>query len=327
VTRLGDRTTRSDDAPADAAFLVGGSLAFGIGASDDAGTLAAALWRRTGVPYVNLGVRAANSTQELIAALPFADRETTFVVCSGLNNLVCTGLNEAVPGVGRGLDPVFGPMFDERPLRTLAAYPISRLARMVRDPLEGRDIDELRRELRARRKDRRRDRLRPVRRLRKRAFGLLGRGRPPSATVPLGPGPPQAGPELEEVVAEAAARQLRDLRLLRRMVPDEARVVFALQPVAWSMDKSWSEEERELFEVLDLFQRKRLVRLKGLLETAWPSYGEALERGCGLLGVPFVDLAHADYTGWCFVDRVHMTDRGYEAAAALTAEVLTGAAA
>ena len=47
-----------------------------------------------------------------------------------------------------------------------------------------------------------------------------------------------------------------------------------------------------------------------------------LERGCAELGVPFVDLSQATYTGWCFVDRIHMTDRGYEAAAAAIEELL-----
>ena len=42
VTRNGEQTARSDDAPPDAAFVIGGSYAFGVGASSDAGTLPAA---------------------------------------------------------------------------------------------------------------------------------------------------------------------------------------------------------------------------------------------------------------------------------------------
>ena len=102
VTRVETATARSDSAPDGAAFLLGGSYAFGVGASDDASTLAAALWRRTGVPYVNLAIRAANSAQELVAVLPFAERETTFIVCSGLNNL-------ATARGATGLDPLFWP--------------------------------------------------------------------------------------------------------------------------------------------------------------------------------------------------------------------------
>jgi hypothetical protein len=134
------------------------------------------------------------------------------------------------------------------------------------------------------------------------------------------PGGPDEG--LDEIVAKAAARQLRDLRLVRRLVPDEARVVFGLQPIAWSTNKEWSPEEVALFEALDFLQPQRWQRLKRLLETRWASYAAILEQGCVEIGVPFIDLSRGDYSGWCFVDRVHMTDRGYETAAAMLEGVL-----
>ena len=40
------------------------------------------------------------------------------------------------------------------------------------------------------------------------------------------------------------------------------------------------------------------------------------------LGVPFVDTSRARLEGWCFVDRAHMTDRGYDAAAEMLEEVV-----
>ena len=46
-----------------------------------------------------------------------------------------------------------------------------------------------------------------------------------------------------------------------------------------------------------------------------PSVWDA--RGCADAGIPFVDLSRAPYEGWCFVDRVHMTDRGHDTAAAM----------
>src|SRR3954451_23570200 len=53
LSRRGEDTVASDNVPTDAAFLVGGSYAFGVGARSDAGTMASALWRRSGAPYVN----------------------------------------------------------------------------------------------------------------------------------------------------------------------------------------------------------------------------------------------------------------------------------
>jgi hypothetical protein len=320
VTRLGAETVRSDAAVDGVAFLLGGSFSFGVGASDDSHTLAGALWRRTGVPYVNLGIRQATSSEELISVIPFAERRTTFVVCSGLNNLACGALDHFVARTG-GVDPLFGSTYDDARLRILADFSIPKLARLASDPVARLNDRALRRELRDRRRSRIRRRFGPVRRLKKR---VRGRFAPPAPPPPAVPGAPDEG--LNEIVAEAAARQLRDLRLLRRLVPDEARVVFGLQPIALSTNKEWSPEEVALFEALDLLQPQRWQVLKRLLETRWSSYAAILEQGCMEIGVPFVDLSRGEYSGWCFVDRVHMTDRGYETAAAVLEEVLADGA-
>jgi len=323
VTRVDGETARSDAAGDGAAFLLGSSFSFGVGASDDSQTIAAELWRRTGVPYVNLAVRAGTSTQELIAALPFADRRTTFVVCSGLNNLAAAGLDYFLAERGRRVDPLFGPMYDEGHIHTLTGFAIPRLARLADDPVGALGDGALRSELRKRRRARLRRRLRPVRRLAKRIRGRFARRLAP-ARARLPADMPEE--QFDEVVAEAATRQLRDLRHLRRLVPGEARVVFGLQPTAWATTKEWSPEEVELFDVLDQIQPLRWKRLKHLLDTRWTSYAAMLEQGCSEGGVPFVDLSRGEYSGWCFVDRIHMTDRGYETAAAVLEEVLTDAA-
>ncbi len=317
VTRLGSEVTRSDGAPEGAMFLLGGSFSFGVGASDDAHTLAAALWRRTGTPCVNLGIRAAGSTEELISVLPFADRTTTFVACSGLNSLASMGLDRLSGGRATAIDPLFGPGYDEGRLRVLTACSLSRLASLANDPLGSLEDRELRDELWKRRRARISDRMRPARRLRKRVRGRFARpSDEPAAPLSVDDG------DLDEIVAAAATRQLRDIRLLSRVVPDGARVVFALQPTIWGVSKELSAEEQELFDLLDVLQPLRWQRLKDLLETRWSSYASAVERGCREAGVPFVDLGRGDYSGWCFVDRIHMTDRGYEAAAGVLEGVL-----
>jgi hypothetical protein len=308
LSRRGEETVGSDDAPADAGFVLGGSYAFGVGAADDSGTLPSALWRLTGKPYVNLGLRKATSTQELVAALPFAERNTTFVVCSGLNNFAVA---RAAP-----LDPLFGPTYLDHPLRRLQATPVDELVRLVKTVETGGRLaaigdGDLRREL--------------ARRLRRR----LPRSKPAAQ-----PGRKQARskkrpePEPSTVVETAATIQLRDLRALRRFVPDEAEVVFALQPVASDTGKDLTEEERTLFDSLDVMQARttRWPIVKALLETHWGAYAERLERGCADLGVPFVDLSRATYSGWCFVDRIHMTERGYETAATFLQEAMVGVA-
>lgn len=304
LSRHAESTVASDGAPDDAGFVLGGSYVFGVGAEDDSGTLPSALWRLTGKPYVNLGLRKATSTQELVAALPFAERSTTFVVCSGLNNFAVA---RAQP-----LDPLFGPTYLDHPLRRLLAMPVEDLVRLVKTAESGGrlatiDDRDLRREL--------------ARRLRRR---LSGPKKPAAGSRPR-QSKKKPEPAPGEVVEMAASVQLRDLRALRRLVPDDAEVVFALQPVASHTGKTLTDEEQELFESLDLIQARttRWPIVKGLLETQWPTYAERLEQGCAELGVPFVDLSRAEYSGWCFVDRIHMTQRGYELAASFLQESLT----
>jgi hypothetical protein len=303
LSRSDDSVVASDDAPDDAGFVLGGSYVFGVGAADDAGTFPSALWRLTGKPYVNLGLRKATSTQELVSALPFAERSTTFVVCSGLNNFAVA---RAAP-----LDPLFGATYLDHPLRRLLAKPVDDLVRLVKTAESGGRLSaigdaDLRREL--------------ARRLRRR----LHRAQKAEAGKP-GRSKKKPEPDPDDVVETAATVQLRDLRALRRLVPDDADVVFALQPVATQTGKELTDEERELFESLDVMQARttRWPVVKGLLETHWPAYADRLAQGCDELGVPFVDLSRAGYSGWCFVDRIHMTERGYELAASYLQESLT----
>jgi hypothetical protein len=281
-SRLGEAAVASDRAPDDAGFVLGGSAVLGAGASDDWGTLPSALWRRSGKPYVNLGVSAGTSTQELITALPFADRTTTFIVYSGLNNL---NVARADP-----LDPLFGASHLDYWLRRLQKVQLEELVDMVKAVRNGR-----------------------VPRFRTARRPPWGKRKP-------------AKPEkdLDKSVRTAAAIQLRDLRTLRRVVADDAEVVFALQPVAAQADKELSEEEVALFEAHDvIFARSQTWAVnEELMSTYWGAYAAELAGGCATLGVPFVNLSDATYTEWCFVDRVHMTDRGYDIAAAFLLEAL-----
>jgi hypothetical protein len=312
ITRVRSETARSDEPPVNAAFLLGGSYAFGVGASDDSRTLAAALWRRTRTPYVNLGIRAANSAQELVSVLPFADRETTFFVCSGLNNL-STARGAA------GLDPLFGPMHHEAQLRRLASVSIARLSRLAVEPLTLFEDDELRRELRRRRGRRLRTRFPTASQLEKRVRGRFSSHIAPPTDAP----PPEEELDENAIMTDAAARQVRDLSLLRGLVPHKARVLFALQPLAPYTGKRLSPEEEELFALLDVLQPNRWPELSHLLETQWGTYAGLLKQGCAEVGVPFIDLGQGKYEGWCFIDRIHSTDRGYDTAAELLEEALS----
>jgi hypothetical protein len=279
LSRLGDAKVASDEAPDGVNFVLGGSFAFGFGAADDWGTLPSALWRRSGQPHVNLGIMGYDSTQELISALPFVDRESRFIVCSGLNEFWLARNNP--------IDPLFGASFLDSSLRKLQRVSVNELTELVE---------------------------------------AAQRGRPPRLnrtprTKQQEPPPPD---HAETIVATAARRQLRHLRNLRRLVPDDAEVVFALQPIAQHTDKELTDAEAAAFEAIDVVDEEtHMWMFKKLFVTAWPEYVRALSEGCANLAVPFIDLSDATYTGWCYVDRVHMTERGHDIAAAFLLEAMT----
>ena len=63
-------------------IMLGGSYVFGVGATRDEYCLPSQLH------FTNLGIRAGNSTQQLIASIPWLKAANTIIVCDGLNNLV-----------------------------------------------------------------------------------------------------------------------------------------------------------------------------------------------------------------------------------------------
>ena len=273
-SRVGEATVASDDAPDDATFLLGASYAFGVGAEDDSGTLASALWRRSGRPCVNLGLTAGSSMHELISALPFVDRTTTFIVCSGGSNLAAA--TSHIPA----FDPLLGPSFLDYYLQKLRGPTVDEIVHMVWAARKGRVA-----------------RWKPGPRLERRK--------------------PKSRPEdPEAALAAAAALQLRDLGALRRLVPAEAKVVFALNPFARATSKQLSEEEEGILEAIDVINRGTdWGYSKDLAVAYWDAVVAVMSDGCAELGVPFVSVTDAPYTGWCFLDEVHQNNRGYDIAA------------
>lgn len=71
-------------------FLIGGSTAFGVGCSDDSTTVASMLSQKTNKVWINLGIRAGVSFQELIHLLQIfgkAKRIENIIFFSGINDI------------------------------------------------------------------------------------------------------------------------------------------------------------------------------------------------------------------------------------------------
>lgn len=112
----------------------------------------------------------------------------------------------------------------------------------------------------------------------------------------------------------------RDLRAFKVLTDGVgARLYFALQPMATWIDKALSPEEQRMFDILDDLHPWRVLA-KGIRDVRG-RYFEDVARICTEENVPFhnlnLDPAFRD-AAWLFVDRVHLTDRGY----ALAAEIM-----
>src|SRR5262249_55194834 len=142
-----------------------------------------------------------------------------------------------------GLDSLYGYVFGDAILRELATVPFRELPRLLRSPMSGLDDEAVFAEAERRRRE---------------AAGeeVERREKPAKATTP------KLRRDVDEIVALASAHQLSDLRLLRRMVPEEATVVFVLQPYAPLIERTLSPEEEEIFAGLDLLGGAKWISVR-----------------------------------------------------------------
>jgi hypothetical protein len=301
----GFRSSHAPDGPVDSGswwqyprrgIVLGGSFVFGHGATRDHATLVSALNELTPHAYVNLGIIAGNSTQEVIAAIPFLDAAESVVVCSGMNNLAMqihsTHANE-----------LFGPMSFEHVYTALASYPLTGLYTLAKQPEKQARARVLARELA------------------NRVRAKLTRPRQP----PMRPADEWSVPRhdraaLHAMSARAVALQVRDLTILSRARPAASRLVFALQPFAPVWQQRWQVER------LVAMDRggEELHTLLGYLVAMWSRFATGLAEWCQGEGVPFVDLNDVQYRGDAFQDAVHMTDSGYRQVAEAIAREVRG---
>lgn len=268
-------------------LLVGNSVAFGVGATSDASTIASQLSRhpltQPGERWVNFTGRAYSGWQELIMFLAYRDLFPNLrrvVILSGLNDLYFSF-------APRMVEEVFGPfLFTER-FQTGV----------------GNRSNPGRRQL--------------VRQLFQRQRALLP----------------------EDMSADVERRwQMRDqiVAPLRKSLSAWAALArgsgftlhYMLQPMAPFIDRQPSPEETELFTQYDQ-QASPLHRLFRLVLTKqrhdW--YSKALSGICNDLGVAFTDLNPVfPKDGWCFIDRIHLTDEGQRKTADLILNTLAGSA-
>lgn len=120
----------------------------------------------------------------------------------------------------------------------------------------------------------------------------------------------------------------RDIRIIKSIAEVLCcQVHFVLQPVATWLNKTLSPQEKELFSILDNHQGAAWYALAHFFRNYQISYTQAIASACADNQIPFldanksIDLTHSE---WLFVDRVHLTNKGYEVLANLiTKEIMT----
>jgi hypothetical protein len=141
--------------------------------------------------------------------------------------------------------------------------------------------------------------------------------RPPPA-----PEIPRAGrPDLPARLDAALGRMVRHLRVLSLARRPGARVLFCLQPFVASGRRDLAPEERELF-ALHARQQRAWGPIRDFVAASWGRCADRMRDACAALDVRFLDLSAHRFTGWSFLDLVHMTDHGYGQVAELIEEAL-----
>lgn len=129
----------------------------------------------------------------------------------------------------------------------------------------------------------------------------------------------QGGPP-QDHYENIAACMRRDLRLWSFLGKGMGfRVVFVFQPIATWIEKMLTQEEEELFSILDAINPTgSWARVSEHLSSQRERYVRDVEEMCRVLGIRFLDLNRSPSfrdKRWLFVDRAHLTDEGYALAA------------
>jgi hypothetical protein len=277
-------------------IVMGGSFVFGLGATQDRYTVTSHLGSLTNCSFLNLGIISANSTQELISSIPFLPETDYVVICSGVNNLVTNHQS-----IGR--NEMYGPFYYEHIYETLSSYNLRDLAGLVESSTSK--ISSVSRLLWE---------------IAMRAIRTAGKQAPTSLEVVVEDSNTET---FSTSFKHALDLQMRDLRLISKLINTRTKLIFALQPFSFAIKRSTSTEEKALFAMWDErdgTQEREWKILRTKMIEWWDDYVIGLCNACKEHNIQFVDLNTLKFDGWCFIDRIHTTDNGNEQVARRIAE-------
>ena len=303
-TLFGERLISPDSMSAldEISIVIGGSTAFGVGSSSNTYTVSSLLSSREGRPYLNLSGRAFNSLQELIIFKWFmskAKKINRVILISGVNDLYLSHLTS------KSFMPksFFGDLYQI----SIEEYMLSPKRKLLKRLIGGMLPDDLN-------------------------WGGVSSG------------------EVFRLLTKAISKKFsthHKHKLLNEYKPLQNRVanslvqvdtsllvwsalskvmgfelLYVLQPFAGWIDKNLTEEEKEIFKYLDKSggQSHKTLSLMSSRHT-YRSFSDGISEICSRHNVDFIDsntllpLLPCDDKSWLFVDRVHLTDMGYQSLA------------
>ncbi|HLB41659.1 MAG TPA: hypothetical protein VJN02_02200 [Gammaproteobacteria bacterium] len=266
--------------------VLGGSFVFGVGSSSDKTTLTSYLNKYSKKNFLNLGIRAGNSTQEFIASLPYLEESSFVILCSGANNLMISLLDG-------NYKELYAHLSVMDAVKKLSDYSYAQLVHSIKNPFSNIGKYQLPYFILKSIKDE----------IKRRLLSKFGTQNNTKEVL--------TRENIEKSVEASLSYQRRDLSFLKK-IRGARPLFFVVQPFADSIYKKMTHEENELFEILDSMQGSVWEFYKKYFIECWPNYISRLSSICQQLNIPFLDLNMVPYSGWSYVDRVHMTDLGYK---------------
>jgi hypothetical protein len=261
----------------DFGVVLGSSSVFGTGATSDAKSIPSRLAQATRSSWLNFGGRAYNSTQELLLLTLHLKAKPKHIV-------VFSGVNNlTLAYLAEKTSSVYNSFFGESAFReALNSSSSNRIG------------------------------------LRKSISNLFN-----EVLLKVGLGeksiPIRSNKNIEDDYQDILACFERDLFCAKAIADGHgSTLTFFMQPLATWLAKKLSREEEQLFDYLDKLNPSFRV-LSEFLGSWKDKYFADMENICLKLGVPFINLNTGDFESpdWLFVDRIHLTDAGYEIAANL----------
>jgi len=261
---------------------VGSSVVFGVGATDDFNTMPSILNEKSNCCWLNFGGRAFSTTQEFILFMlytPLLRNIEKVVVVSGVNNLVLYYLTNEYPvNVGSFF---YSTQFRKSMKKTVSIK--RRLSQYLHRFINTTQST----------RDQKQERLAEATLYKK----ILDHD------------------SEKNDLLYAIGRDLMNWKLLSIALKFD--FYYFLQPIAHWVRKEPSQEEKSLFAELDQHQGLHWSILKEKTDyNQYLWFSNELRRVCQSYDIEFVDineeLLQYDLSReWIFVDRIHMTNKGY----------------